>query len=93
MVLTVDILDALTGQNIEITGPSGEEIEIVVPAGSTNDTIITLPGEGMFDKRTKQRGNLHVNVNIKMTALNTNEELLTFIQKLNYVRKNRKNSN
>lgn len=93
MLLTVDIFDALVGQSIEITGPSEEPLTIVVPPGSTNDTIITLEGEGLFNRRTKKRGNLHVNINIKMAALNTDEDISNFITKLNYVRKNRKNSN
>jgi DnaJ-class molecular chaperone len=76
---TLDITDALLRKPFMIQSPTGEYIEVEVPDRIETDQIITVPGHGLFNRRTKQRGNLriHVKIGIPIVTQDNIEEFIT----------------
>lgn len=85
----VSLEQALVGGELEVTGPCGEIILLDIPAGSCNNSYITVADKGLINKRTKKRGNLHVCIKVIMPVLDTEAEIEEFITRLTNVR-NRK---
>ncbi len=55
---------AILGGKVEIPGIDGEKVTVEVPAGTQNDTLIKVKGEGMRFYDSEKRGDLFVNVKV-----------------------------
>jgi len=86
MDLPIDITDAMCGNILLIEGPCGESTEIAIAPGTVCGTIIVIPGMGLVNKLTKQRGGLHVRVNTAIPTLDTDDSIAQFITRLKNVR-------
>lgn len=78
----LDFINLLKRRPFIILGPTGNYIEVEIPLDIMKETnIITVPNEGLYDRRTKKRGSLviHVDVNIPLI---TEENLESFITRL-----------
>jgi DnaJ-class molecular chaperone len=82
MILHVDIIDAMTGNTMTITGPRDEAIDIVIPAGVKNEAHIVVENQGLYDRKKRKHGNLYCVVQIDIPVLNTPESIQTFITRL-----------
>jgi len=60
---TISLTDALSGVNTAIPTLDSRSLPIKVPA-VTPQTIITVSGEGMMNKKKRGRGDLKVKFNI-----------------------------
>lgn len=86
MEYDLDILEAMTGGTISIIGPTDEPLEIPIPAGVTTGYILTIPGQGMYNRRTNKRGNLNIHLRLSVPVLDTNDKIEEFITRLKNVR-------
>lgn len=68
----ISISCAVLGGKVEIPGIDGQKVEVNVPAGTQNDTLIKVKGEGMHLYDSEKRGDLYVSVKVviptKLTA-------------------------
>ncbi len=60
----VSVSCAILGGNVEIPGIDGKKVKVEIPAGTQNDTMIKIKGEGMPLYDTERRGDLYVNVKV-----------------------------
>jgi DnaJ-class molecular chaperone len=86
MEYDLDILDAMTGGTISIISPTDEPLEIPIPAGVTTGYILTIPGQGMYNRRTNKRGNLNIHLRLSVPVLDTRDKIEEFITRLKNVR-------
>lgn len=79
MYKTLDIVDILLRKSFIIQGPTGEYLEVELPDAIAQDSIISVEGQGLFNRKTKQRGNLriHLKVNIPIVTSSNIEEFIT----------------
>lgn len=82
MTLHVDIIDAMLGNTITITGPRETPIEIPIPAGVKHESHIVIENQGLYDRKKRKNGNLYCVVHIDIPVLNTPESIQTFITRL-----------
>ena len=82
MDLEVDIVDAMLGRTIQITGPCEDTISVNLETGTQTNTQFVIDGEGLLNRRTNKRGNLHIFANIKVPKLITNEDGESLITRL-----------
>lgn len=68
----ISISCAVLGGKVEIPGIDGQKVEVAIPAGTQNDTLIKVKGEGMHLYDSEKRGDLYVSVKVvvptKLTA-------------------------
>jgi curved DNA-binding protein len=64
--LPVPVMDALLGADLEVTGIDGQRLKIAVPSCVKPGLKMRVPGHGMPDFRTGRRGDLILNVDLKM---------------------------
>jgi DnaJ-class molecular chaperone len=84
MNLDLDIVKAMRGGNIEIETPCGELVEVKIQPGTDSMQQIVIEQHGMYDRRTKKRGNLHVFTQVVIPKIESNEELQNLITRLKY---------
>jgi molecular chaperone DnaJ len=80
--VSVNFDTAVLGGIISVGMINGTEKQIRIPSYSQNDQIICVSDEGMFDQKTKKRGNLYVTLKIKVPA-NLTPEQIANVSKLN----------
>ena len=73
--------DAMLGTSIEINTIENKKLNITVPAGTQSDTVLSCRGEGLFDMRTKQRGNLLIVLRVSIPK-NLTEEQKSLIEQI-----------
>ena len=86
MEYDLDILEAMTGGTISIISPTDEPLEIPIPASVTTGYILTIPGQGLYNRRTNKRGNLNIHLRLRVPILDTNDKIEEFITRLKNVR-------
>jgi DnaJ-class molecular chaperone len=86
MEYELDLIEAMLGRNISIVGPTDELLEISIPAGATTGYILTIPEQGMYNRRTNKRGNLNIHLRLRVPILDTNDKIEEFITRLKNVR-------
>ena len=86
MEYDLDILEAMTGGTISIISPTDEPLEIPIPAGVTTGYILTIPGQGLYNRRTNKRGNLNIHLRLSVPVLDTRDKIEEFITRLKNVR-------
>lgn len=68
----VSVSCAILGGKVEIPGIDGKKVTVEIPAGTQNDTLIKVKGEGMPLYDTEKRGDLYVSIKVmiprKLTA-------------------------
>ena len=78
----LDFINLLKRRPFIILGPTGNYIEVEIPLDIMKDTnIITVLNEGLYDRKTKKRGNLVIHVDVNIPIL-TEENLESFITRL-----------
>lgn len=81
MYKTLDIVDVLLRKPFTIQGPTGEYLEVNLPSTIEKDHIITIVGQGLYNRKTKKRGNLRIHLKISIPTL-TEQNLEDFITRL-----------
>lgn len=78
MYKTLHIVDVLKRKPFMIQGPTGEYLEIELPDEIERDPIITVPGQGLYNRKTKKRGNLriHLKINIPIVTYENQEDFI-----------------
>ena len=67
--ISVGMLDLLTGTKIDINTPEGKSISLTIPTGTNPGTTFSINGYGIPVMRTKQRGNLYVEIGCQTPKL------------------------
>lgn len=62
--IPVSVSCAILGGKVEIPGIDGKSVKVEIPAGTQNDTLLKIKGEGMPLYDTERRGDLYVNVKV-----------------------------
>jgi DnaJ-class molecular chaperone len=81
MYKTVDIIDVMKRTSFMIMTPTGEHCEIKIPANTQTGTIIVLKKHGLYNRKTKRKGNLRIHIKVGIPYLNTNN-MEDFIKRL-----------
>jgi molecular chaperone DnaJ len=62
--IPVSVSCAILGGKVEIPGIDGKTVKVEIPAGTQNDAVMKIKGEGMPLYDTERRGDLYVNVKV-----------------------------
>ena len=81
MYKTVDIIDVMKRNSFLIMTPTGEYCEIDVPGDAQTGSIIILKKHGLYNRKTKKRGNLQIHIKVDVPYLN-NDNIENFIKRL-----------
>ena len=82
MYKTLDLISVLKRGTIIINGPEDDYIEVQIPDDiMISGSIITVPGHGLYSRKTKKRGNLRIHVKTSVPKL-TDENIEEFITRL-----------
>jgi len=73
----VDVLDALTGCEVDFTHIDGKKLLVKVPQGTPNGHKLKLRGLGMKDPRNDMLGSLNIIVNLTMPNITKQEHIDT----------------
>jgi curved DNA-binding protein len=60
------ISEAILGTQIPVPTPDGKELSLKIPPGTRHGTKMRLSGHGLPDMKGKKRGDLYVNIQIKV---------------------------
>lgn len=60
----ISVWDALVGSSVEIITLDKKKLAIKIPAGTQPSTVLRIPGEGLPNMRTRQRGNMMLEIKI-----------------------------
>ena len=82
MYKTLDIVDVMLGKTFMIENAIGNYIEVEVPEDCNTGTIISIKGQGLFNRKTKRYGNLRIFIALKIPHLATNQDIENFIKRL-----------
>lgn len=70
--IPISVSCAILGGKVEIPGIDGEKVAVEIPAGTQNDALVKVKGEGMHLYDSERRGDLYVSVKVivptKLTA-------------------------
>lgn len=73
----ISVSCAILGGSVEIPGIDGEKVKVDIPAGTQNDTMIKVKGEGMHLYDSERRGDMYVSVKVVIpTKLNSKQKEL-----------------
>ncbi len=64
--LEVDVLDAVLGRKITVKDILGDDVDVEIPAGAQPDEMVQVRGKGMPRLQARGRGDLWVQVKIKI---------------------------
>ena len=81
MYKTLDIIDVMKRTSFLIMTPTGEHCELDIPADTETGSIIVLKGHGLYNRKTKKRGNLRIHIKLNIPYLNNNN-MEDFIKRL-----------
>jgi len=79
MYKTLDIIDVMKRTSFTIMTPTGERCEIYIPNDTQTGSIIVLKGHGLYNRKTKRKGNLRIELKVDIPYLDINnmEEFIT----------------
>ena len=81
MYKTLDVIDVMKRTPFMIMTPTtGEHCKIDIPADTQTGTIIVLKKHGLYNRKTKRKGNLRIHIKVDIPYLNNNVE--DFIKRL-----------
>jgi DnaJ-class molecular chaperone len=81
MYKTLDIVDVLRRNPFIILSPLNEYLELDIPADTQTGSIIVVKGQGLYNRKTKKRGNLRLNLQVDIPYID-NSNLEEFITRL-----------
>jgi DnaJ-class molecular chaperone len=83
---TIHIADVLRRRPLIIESATGEYIEVALPNDIQTGTIIVVPEQGLFNRKTHKRGNLRIHVKIELPIITDDnvEELITRLKNDRY---------
>ena len=81
MYKTLDIIEVMKRTTFLIMTPTGEHCELDIPADTETGSIIVLKGHGLYNRKTKKRGNLRIHIKLNIPYLNNNN-MEDFIKRL-----------
>ena len=64
--VSVNCLNAMAGGTVNVTGLDLKIFELTIPAGTQHGTKFRIPGQGLYQMNTEQRGNLYVEIMIQI---------------------------
>ena len=70
----ISVSCAVLGGTIEIPGIDGEKVEVNIPAGTQNDALIKVKGQGMHQYDSEKRGDLYVSVKVVIPTKLTSKQ-------------------
>ena len=80
---TCDLATAIKGGKVQVAGLDGSLYNVTVPAGTQSKTKFNLPNKGLFsDVRCNVRGNLIVELNIKIPNINDKTQIDKLVKAL-----------
>lgn len=68
------ISEAILGTQIPVPTPDGKELSLKIPPGTRHGTKMRLSGHGLPDMKGKKRGDLYVNIQIKVPKSLSHEQ-------------------
>lgn len=80
MYHTLDIVTAMCGGTISIMDPCEQQHTVEIKPGTSQDVLV-IPEVGLYNRKTKTRGNLYVHVHTEIPAM-TPENIEDFITQL-----------
>ena len=82
MYKTLDVIDVMKRTPFTIMTPTtGEQCKIDIPTDTQTGTIIVLKKHGLFNRKTKRKGNLRVHIKVDIPYLNSSN-MEDFIKRL-----------
>ena len=78
---TLDVIDVMKRNSFMIITPTGEHCEIDIPADTQTGTIIVLKKHGLYNRKTKRKGNLRIHIKVDIPYLNSSN-MEDFIKRL-----------
>lgn len=72
---SVNCLQAITGGSIFVNGLDNKTFEVHIPPGTQAGTKFRIPGQGLYQMNTEQRGNLYVDISLTVPKDLTKEQL------------------
>jgi len=82
MYKTLNVIDVMKRVPFMIMTPTGEHCELDIPVDAQTGTIVVLKGHGLYNRETKRKGNLRINLKIDIPHLNNNNDVEDFIKRL-----------
>ena len=86
MNLDLDIILAMRGGILDIDMPGGDVFAVKIPAGTNSKQQIVVEQQGLYDRRTHRRGNLHIFTQVSIPKIETDIELDKLITRLKHGR-------
>lgn len=83
--LDVDVITAMTGGHVEMIGPNGSPLVVDISGGISHNEVITIKNKGLMNRKTKQRGNLLLSINIIIPKLDSQDAIEEFTNRLKNV--------
>mgnify|MGYP003978758019 FL=1 len=79
MYKTLDVIDVMKLNSFMIITPTGERCEIDIPTDTVTGSIIVLKGHGLYNRKSKRKGNLRIHIKVDIPYLNSTnmEEFIT----------------
>ncbi len=77
----IKLTEALLGTQITVPTPLDKELTLKIPPGTNNKTKMRLPGQGIPHMRGNAKGNLFIEVSVKMPK-NLSDEQKKLVEKL-----------
>ena len=79
MYKTLDVIDVMKLNSFMIMTPTGERCEIDIPIDTVTGSIIVLKGHGLYNRKSKRKGNLRIHIKVNIPYLNSTnmEEFIT----------------
>ena len=81
MYKTLHIADVLLRKPFIIQTATGEYLEVAIPENIEKEQIITIEGKGLYNRKTKKRGNLRIHIKFSIPVI-TPENQEDFIKRL-----------
>ncbi len=73
----ISVWDALVGTSTEIQTLDNKTLSINIPAGTQPETILRIPGEGLPQMRTRQKGNMMLKIKVAIPKNLTQSQIDT----------------
>ena len=73
--VSVNCLLAITGGPVFVNGLDNKTFELTIPAGTQGGTRFRIPGQGLYQMGTENRGSLYIEVVVTIPQNLTNEQL------------------
>jgi len=80
LIKEIKLVEAVLGTTIRVSTVDEKEVNLTIPPGTKHRTRMRMPGHGLPYMNKKDRGNLYVNIHVKMPTTLTEEQKELFIK-------------